>query len=231
MTTNRLVVLVAFVTFGFATVFLLPKSHDLPTGIRMDLPDFVGNWKGTEGEITDKERIGLGESTGTRILRKTYRNLDGYEITVSIVLSGRDMSTSIHRFERCLDAQGYTPQENDEIAMSLPHRGTFPVTQLRSTGLVKSGDSTVTSELQSFYWFVGEKDICAGHWSRWAIDNRDRLFRGVSQRWAYILVGGRVPVPQDPKNIGAARKWSRDTMREFIKMLAPKIHLDSVHYN
>jgi EpsI family protein len=231
MTISRLAVLVAFVTFGFGTIFLLPKSSALPTGIRLELPDFVGNWKGTDAEITERERTGLGEQSGTQILRKIYRNLDGYEIMVSIVLSGKDMSTSIHRPERCLQAQGWTLQDGDQYAMSLPQRGTFPVMQLRATRGIKTEDSTVTRELQTIYWFVGEKDICAGHWSRWAIDNRDRLFRGVSQRWAFILVSGGVPVPLDPKNNDAARKWSQNTMREFIKTLAPKIHLDSVHYN
>jgi EpsI family protein len=231
MTISRLAILVAFVTFGFATIFLLPKSYDQPSGIRMELPDFVGNWKGTAAEITDKERVGLGEASGTRFARKTYRNLDGYEIMVSLVLSGRDMSTSIHRPERCLQAQGWTLQDSDHFAMSLPQRGTFPVAQLRSTRLVKTGDSAINHELQTFYWFVGEKEISAGHWSRWALDNRDRLLRGVNQRWAFILVSGGVPIPQDPKQNEAARKWSQGTIREFIKILAPKIHLDSVRYN
>jgi EpsI family protein len=231
MTTNRLAVLVAFLALGFATVFLLPRSGQQPVGIRLALPGFVGNWKGTDAEITEKERTGLGESTGTQFVRKTYRNLDGYEIMVSIVLSGRDMSTSIHRPERCLQAQGWTLQEGEPYAMALPQHGSFPVEQLRSTRLVRSEEGTMTRELQTFYWFVGQKDICAGHWTRWAIDNRDRLFRGVSQRWAFILVSGGVPVPLDAKDSGAARKWSQNTIREFIRTLAPKIHLDSVQYH
>lgn len=231
MTISRLTVLLAFVTLGFATVFLLPHSSAMPTGVRQELPDFVGNWKGTDMEISEKERTGLGEKTGTRIIRKNYRNLDGYEIIVSIVISGRDMSTSIHRPERCLQAQGWVLQDSDQFAMTLPQRGTFPVVQLRATRLAQNGDSVMTHELQTLYWFVGENEICAGHWSRWAIDNRDRLFRGLSQRWAFILVSGGVPVPKDPKDNDAARKWSQTVMRDFIKTLAPKIHLDSVQYH
>ena len=231
MTTSRLATLVAFLALGVATVFLLPKGGEQPAGIRLELPDFIGNWKGSDVEISAFERGVLGENSGTRFARKTYRNLDGYEIMVSIVLSGRDMSTAIHRPERCLQAQGWTLQEGEQFAMPLPQRGTFPVMRLRSTRPVRNGDSAVTRELQTFYWFVGEKDICAGHWARWAIDNRDRLFRGVSQRWAFILVSGGVPIPEDPKNYDAARKWSQASIREFIKTLAPKIHLDSVQYH
>ena len=230
MTTSRIAVLLAFVTLGFASVFLLPRSSAMPTGIRLELPDFVGNWKGTDAEISEKERTGLGEKTGTVIIRKNYRHLDGYEISVSIVVSGRDMSTSIHRPERCLQAQGWALQDGEKFAMTLPQHGTFPLMQLRSTRNIMDGDSVLTRELQAFYWFVGEKEICAGHWSRWAIDNRDRLFRGLSQRWAFILVSAGVPVPPDPKDNAAARKWSQTVMREFIKTLAPKIHLDTVQY-
>jgi hypothetical protein len=216
---------------GLATVFLLPKSYDQPSGIRLELPDFVSNWKGTEMEMSAEERQALGENSGTRFARKRYRNLEGLEITVSIVLSGRDMSTAIHRLERCLPTQGWTLQEGGQLAMSLPQRGTFPITQLHSTRLEKTEDGTVTRELQAFYWFVGEREICAGHWVRWAIDNRDRLFRGVSQHWAYILVSGYVPVLKDPKDNDAVHKWSHNAVREFIRMLAPKIHLDSVRYD
>ena len=103
--------------------------------------------------------------------------------------------------------------------------------QLRGTRLVSDGESVVAREVQTYYWFVGEKDICASHWSRWAIDNRDRLFRGISQRWAFILVSASVPVARDPKDNAATRKWSQTVMRDFIRMLAPKIHLDSVQYH
>lgn len=231
MTISRLAILVAFVSLGFATVFLLPRTSAMPVGIRPELPGFVGNWKGTDAEITEKERVGLGEQSGTRIIRKIYRNLDGYEIMVSIVISGRDMSTSIHRPERCLQAQGWMLQDGEKLALSLPQHGTFPVMQLRSTRNLREQDEVVTRELQTIYWFVGEKEICAGHWARWAIDNRDRLFRGLSQRWAFILVSGGVPLPADAKNTAAARKWSQTVMRDFIKMLAPKIHLDTVQYH
>ena len=231
MTINRLIVLLAFVTVGLSTIFLLPKGGAQAAGIRLDLPEFIGNWKGTEGEITEKERVGLGEKSGTEFARKTYRNLDGYEILVSIVLSGHDMSTSIHRPERCLTAQGWAIQESEPVSITLARGGVFPVTKLRNTRIVTIDGNSAARELQTFYWFVSSDQITAGHWSRWAIDNRDRLFKGKNQRWAFILISGPVPLPRDPKMNDAARQWSQNTIREFIKMLAPKIHLDSVHYD
>ena len=231
MTINRLIVLLAFVTVGFSTIFLLPKGGQQPAGIRLELPEFVGNWKGTEGEITEKERVGLGEKSGTEFARKTYRNLDGYEVLVSIVLSGNDMSTSIHRPERCLTAQGWAIQESEPMSITLARGSAFPVTKLRNTRLATVDGASVTRELQTFYWFVSAEQVTASHWSRWAMDNRDRLFKGTNQRWAFILISGPVPLPRDPKMTEAARQWSQDTIRDFIKTLAPKIHLDSVKYD
>ena len=231
MTTSRLATLVAFMALGIATVSLLPKGSERPPGVRAELPYIIGKWIGTAAEISEKERNTLGVAGGTQIVRKTYRSPEGYELTVSIVISGRDMSTAIHRPERCLEAQGYALMGSDEFAVSLPQRGIFPVTQLRSTAREKTGDGTITRELLAFYWFVGERDICASHWKRMALDNGDRFFRGVSQHWAYILVSGGVPLPKDPARSEAMRKWAQDAARDFIRTLAPKIHLDTVRYN
>jgi EpsI family protein len=231
MTTSRLFVLLAFVLGGMSAVFLLPKGGAQPSGIMLELPEFVGNWKGADAPVSELERVTLGERSGTEFARKTYRNLDGYEILVSVVLSGRDMSTAIHRPERCLIAQGWTVQDSDTVDVSLASGGFFPVTQLRNTRLVRSEGESVVRELQTYYWFVGAEGVTSGHWSRWAIDNRDRLVKGENQRWAFILVSGVVPLPPDPKRTELPRRWVQSTIKEFIKTLAPKIHRDTVRYD
>ena len=44
------------------------------------------------------------------------------------------------------------------------------------------------------YWFVGKDRETASHFVRMAWMGYDRVFRGVSHRWAYIaLAGQRVP--------------------------------------
>ena len=231
MTISRLAVLLAFMTLGLSTVFLLPRGGAQPTGIQLDLPEFVGSWKGVDTVVSDGERTTLGEHSGTEFRRKIYRNLTGNELLASIVLSGRDMSRAIHRPEWCLKAQGWTLKDSDTIPVSLGRGGTFPVTKLLSTRMIRTEEGSVTGELQTFYWFVGREKITASHWSRWAIDNRDRLFKGENQRWAFIMVSGVVPLSRDPKTDGMARKWSQNTIREFIQMLAPKVHLETVQYD
>src|SRR3954452_15754794 len=129
MTTKRLAILFVFVLAGFSIVFLLPKSAAQPYGVKMELLGKLGDWMGEDEEILQKERDTLGK--GTEFARKRYVNdfvpdprIPGRTVTygmlVSMVLSGRDMSTSIHRPERCLDAQGWIRLGSDEVAINIP---------------------------------------------------------------------------------------------------------------
>src|SRR5439155_18713288 len=70
------------------------------------LPTFVGEWYGADQPILQGEKESLGPDT--QFVRKLYTNGRGDQIFVSIVFSGPDMATSIHRPERCLPAQGWT---------------------------------------------------------------------------------------------------------------------------
>ena len=233
MTTKRLTILLLIVTLGFSAVFLLPKSAAQPFGIKLELPATLGTWWGTEGSILQKERDTLGK--GTEFARKNYKNhfeSAAPEILVSIVLSGHDMSNSIHRPERCLDAQGWTRLASDEVQIDVPKMGRFPVTRLQNRTTRRNDDgSTRTINAYSYYWFVGERDITGSHWGRWFIDNRDRLLRGVNQRWAFITVTGIIPSQSDPSRESAARKSTDDAVRGFIKELAPVIHAASLRYD
>ena len=103
MITKRLTILLAVLLGGMSSIFLLPKQLGFqPVGIEMGLPKMVGGWYGRDIDVSQKERDVLG--SGTDFARKIYRNGRGYEITASIVLSGQDMNTSIHRPERCMPA-------------------------------------------------------------------------------------------------------------------------------
>ena len=104
MTTRRLAILITIIGIGFSSVFLLPKSAAQPFGVRHDgkkieLPSTIGDWWGTEAEVTKKEKETLG--AGTEFARMSFKNymldkqMSGYSLLVSIVLSGHDMSNSI----------------------------------------------------------------------------------------------------------------------------------------
>jgi hypothetical protein len=231
MTTKRLTILFLVVALGFGAVFLLPRSAAQPFGIKLELTRHLAGWIGEDEEITQKERDTLGK--GTEFARKRYRNeyllrSPGYSVLVSIVLSGHDMSNSIHRPERCLDAQGWTILESNSVPIELA-KSSFPVTRLHNRRAHRLEDGTTRAvDAYSYYWFVGEREIKASHWGRWYTDNKDRFLRGVNQRWAFITVTGMIPAQPDDARQAEAQKFADETIRGFIKELAPTIHLDSL---
>ena len=238
MTTKRLAILLATVGLGLSTVFLLPKSAEQPTGLQLTgeeevaMPEDVSGWFGRSGEITQKERDTLGK--GTKFGRMIYSHpvaRSGYELLVSVVLSGHDMSNSIHRPERCLDAQGWSILDSEEVAVHLDGRGTFPTTRLHTRRPVQlKNGTTATQEAYALYWFVGENEITGSHWGRFFQDNRDRLLRGVNQRWAFIMVLATIPIRQKPEEQAEAIRWVDMTARKFIKDFAPLLHKDTLSY-
>ena len=57
MTTKRLFILLAVLLAGMSGVFLLPKQRSFqPVGVNLKLPEFVGEWIGTEMDVTQQER-------------------------------------------------------------------------------------------------------------------------------------------------------------------------------
>ncbi len=232
MTTKRLTVLVAFVALGLSAVFLLPKSAAQPTGINLLLRDNVAGWSGRDSEITQEERDVLGGG-GTEFARKIYEHPQwrNFTLLVSIVLSGHDMSSSIHRPERCLDAQGWTILDSETTPIRLGHLGTFSTTRLHNRRTISRDGKPAAQDAITHYWFVGENKATASHWGRFFVDNTDRLLRGVNQRWAFITITGLVAPRTTPEEQAAITKWVDTQMRGFIAELAPTIHKDTLHYD
>lgn len=226
MTTNRLAILLAVVLAGMSSIFLLPHQLGFqPVGIELDLPKMVGGWYGTDLAVSAKEQQVLGE--GTEFARKSYRNGRGYEIVASIVLSGQDMNTSIHRPERCLPAQGYTVIDKRSVPIALPGHGPLQVSRLQNVRNVPAGESAPLALYSiMYYWFVGHNDATGSHAMRTWYDVRDRLIHGYNQRWAYLTVTAQLPpgAEQHEEVQRVVDEW----MQEFIKQLMPKIQKDTV---
>ena len=236
MITKQLAILFAVLLVGMSSVYFLPHQLGFqPTGIStLELPKMVGGWYGRDLEVSEKERTVLGADKGTEFARKSYRNGQGYEIVASVVLSGEDMSRSIHRPERCMPAQGFTIIDKRTEPVALPERGSesarvLHVTRLQNvrTMTVDNGSGAPTSLYNvTYYWFVGHTDATGSHlWRTW-LDVKDRLVHGYNQRWAYITVAGQIPpgLEKDPRAERVIDGW----MKEFIQELLPKIQKDSV---
>lgn len=226
MTTSRLAILLAVMLGGLSTVFLLPKQmYFQPLGVRMELPEFIGEWYGNDLQVTDRERQVLGQET--EFARKAYANGRGDEIQISIVLGGQDMNTSIHRPERCLPAQGWTVTNSKALTVRVPNYGGIPATRLLNLRNVPGpDDKPVPVYNVNYYWFAGHEDLTRSHVERTLIDLKDRLMYGYNQRWAYITVAATVT--DNLKRFGRSQQEVDAMIQEFIRQIAPKLHAESI---
>lgn len=221
MITRRLAAVAVVLLVGFSSVFLLPKSSkSSPAGIAMQLPNYVGDWIGTDAEITAREREVLAKDT--QFARKTYTNLAGDSIYVSIVMSGDDMTTSIHRPERCLPAQGWNLQATEKRSVALANGKELELTRLRNGRSIERKDkSRGTLQNLTYYTFIGSEEMTASHVQRTGIDLRDRILHGYNQRWAYVTVAGVVTKGW----ITPERDEAQTTalIEEFVRQLGPEL--------
>ncbi len=146
------------------------------------------------GNMNWAERSMLPADTG--LVRKYYSQLDGQSgLHATIVLSGNDRS-SIHRPQVCMTAAGNEIAE--ERTIRIPLAGREAPLEVRVLDMIKpytrtDGTPAVSASYYA-YWFVGKDRETASHLARMAWMGYDRVFRGVSHRWAYIaLAGGRTP--------------------------------------
>lgn len=221
MITKRLLGVLVLLVVGLGSVFLLPKTaRTSPAGIAMILPIWVGNWLGEDSAVTPREIEVLAKDT--QFARKIYTSPAGDRIFVSIVLSGDDMSTSIHRPERCLPAQGWSLLNSSERTIPIPAAAPLRTTRLSNAREVTvQNNQHVTIHNLTYYWFIGYDAVTPSHFIRTMIDVRDRLMRGYNQHWAYVTVAGTITQ-------GLARpersKAETDAMiQDFIARLVPKL--------
>jgi len=146
------------------------------------------------GNMNWAERDMLPEDTG--LVRKYYVQPGSREgIHTTIVLSGDDRS-SIHRPQVCMTAAGN--EIVTERTIQIPLEGREELLQVRvmdmSRSITREDGSPGSYNTYYAYWFVGKGRETASHIERMAWMAYDRIFHGVSHRWAYIaMTGGRLP--------------------------------------
>ena len=221
MITRRLFAVELSLLIGLGAVLFLPNAPKTsPAGISLDLPIWIGTWLGEDAEVSARELEILAKDT--QFARKVYRSPKGDQIFVSIVMSGDDMTTSIHRPERCLPAQGWNLQSSEQRAITLTNGTALKVTRLRTYRPVQSaGRERKDLYSLNYYWFVGYKDVTPSHSMRTAMDLRDRLLRGYNQNWAYITVTS--PVSEGWGGPNRSESETSAMLEQFIRDLVPKL--------
>ena len=217
MITKRLLNAQIVLLAGFVSIFALPHSNKTtPAGIATTLPSTIGQWSGEDAEITLREREILAKDT--QFARKMYTSPAGERIFVSIIMSGDDMTSSIHRPERCLAAQGWSVQGSESRTVAMEDGKSIEMTRLHNIHPVEMPDkSQGLVHNWDYYWFVGSEQMTASHLVRTGIDLRDRILRGQAQRWAYITIAANVPIR------GRTQEQTAESTERFIQELVPKL--------
>jgi hypothetical protein len=224
--TTKLAIFCAAMLATFGLVFALPRQLGYqPVGIVLKLPDAIGYWLGKDAAVTELERNTLGEDTG--FARKNYYNGTGDHVYASIVLSGQDMMTSIHRPERCLQAQGWTAGSSAPATIDIPGFGPLRATRLHTSKQAEINQPAgqpprfVTVQSVSYYFFVGYTDLAATHEERVALDIRDRVFHGYNQRWGMVMFTSEITAGH--VRFGRDEKQTDELMVGFIKEVTPQL--------
>ena len=191
MLLRNLIITQVVMAVGLGAIYLLPKTFGIrESAIIMALPSYLSGWSGKHSEPSQKVLESLAEDTDYE-QAEYYRWTPGRynkrdRISTFIVLSGDDMNNSIHRPERCLDAQGFDILESSVVELDVGRKTKMPARRLLCRHR-EGGFSRI-----SYYWFTGAAIITPGHYKRTLTDMWDRLVTGTNQRWAYVTISAEL---------------------------------------
>lgn len=216
----RTVVLAVLATAALAFCFYAtPAPEQSEVSINMHLPDSVGNYWGTDQEVSESELAILPKDT--EFAKKLYSDGRGSDINCQIVLAGAE-KRSIHRPEICLPGQGWTMKSGRVMPVKLPDGKTLEVMKLiiGRTIVLGNGDR---KELTSVfcYWFVGKDTTTPHHLVRILKTNLDMLLHNVNHRWAYVVVSA--PALAGFTQGGKTEAETEALIKDFIANLAPEL--------
>jgi hypothetical protein len=198
-----------FVVATLSSIYFLPTAGEVAqSAVRMELPEEGGGWFFKQQVASEAERETLAKDTEFSkaiCLKPRPGEFDekGYAIPdrvdLSVVLSGSDINNSIHRPERCMPAQGHNIISSIDRRIDLDNGRTIEVKRLQSVQRIPTNEErTEFLELNclTYYFFIGHDRITNDHLGRTFVDMKDRLLKGMDQRWAYVSTSmwfGKMP--------------------------------------
>ena len=183
-----------------SAIYVLPPLDEAASAMDMEIDSFIGAWETRTYPPTELELSILAKDTEFSKAHCFRRRLEEMSfihgtspvdrVELSIVLSGYDLNTSIHRPERCMPAQGHRSIRSSKDELELPDGRTVPVTRLLSKQELGYGPPEdrkfITRDCLTYYFFVGEHTVTRDHLKRTLVDIQDRVLKGTAQRWAYV---------------------------------------------
>jgi hypothetical protein len=135
------------------------------------------------------------------------------------------MSTSIHRPERCLPAQGWTVADTSIKKIALAN-GTLDATRLRNVRHIQNKSRSISVYALDYYWFVGHTAQTPSHLQRTWLDIRDRVFKGENQQWAFVTVISTIT--KGIERFGRSENETDTVLAAFIRELVPELKRDNL---
>ena len=205
----------------FSLVEIMPTQDALvESAIRPDLPLGIvsATWRGEREQETEVERITL--AADTKFSKAVYHTVSLSPlppINASIVYSGSDMNTSIHRPERCLPAQGHYDLATEPVKLRLQDGRELTFTRILSkTSQKLPNGREITLQHVNYYVFIGHNAITHDHLTRTLQDMYDRVVHGYVERWAYYQVGTYYG-----ESIRVSLQAAEDNLRSLISETLP----------
>jgi hypothetical protein len=218
------VVLILAVLVGVSYWFNPPMNIQPQPGVVMELPIFVGDYFGKQGEISQVELNVLPKDT--EFARRYYDDGRGHQINCSIVLSGAEQR-SIHRPEACLVGQGWSIAGQDNIPIALASGHNLIARKLTlERQVVGQNNEHTTVRAFYVYWFVGNNVTTPSHFTRILLSNWDRVVHNRAHRWAYVSMFSLVTDNLRPDGLNA--KQTQDLIAAFTKQIVPTFQLNEM---
>lgn len=225
-----------FLGGALSAVYLLPRFGAVAqSAVSMNLPDHSGIWEfeiQTPSEAELKTLANDTEFSKAMCLSARPGETNSYGnpvpdiLQLSIVLSGSDINNSIHRPERCMPAQNHNITSSSERTLKLSNGRQFATKRLVSVQSVRNAANKEREEYMKFdcltyYFFIGHDRLSNDHLNRTLLDIKDRVVRGIDQRWAYVTVSmwyGKVPY--NPKEVTEAEADAK--LQKFLTEFSEK---------
>jgi hypothetical protein len=201
------------------------KTSPIPGSRRLqvDLPPRVLDYSSEAAEVDKRTLDWLPADTSFG--QRTYRALDGFQVTASVVLMGSDR-TSLHKTEFCLEGAGWridrTASAKTSLHMDRPQPYDLPMMKF-----LAGMDTTVNGERRRvscvyLVWFVADHDeYTAQHWQRMWWMARDLLRTGVLRRWASVSFAAQCLPGQEDATFERMKGLIRAAVPEFQLVPAP----------
>ncbi len=229
-TVKQLAVVVVILAAGIVVTALTSDVKKVSEpGVRLVndepvLEETIGRWTGGPQEgLSEQERTILPQDT--RGARRVYKDDAGRQLSCSIILAGRDV-TSIHRPELCLPGQGWNIDSEfvTPLTVTTAPGGQLPVMRMNTTRPVRLQDgSTVPYRSVFAYWFIGKDRTTPHHWERILWTTRDRVLHNTNHRWAYILIHSPVVLTSPQDDVREAETRAVKLIEEFVQDLHPTL--------